>query len=74
MCLAGHCWRSKEELVADPILWMPSHGKRSRERPRKTYIDQLAEDSECRAEDLATIMSDREEWRERVIKSRASST
>ena len=45
---------------------MPSHGKRSRGRSRKTYIDQLAEDSGCRVEDLATVMIDREEWRERV--------
>ena len=72
---AGHCWRSKEELAADLKLWMPSRVKRSLGRPRKTYIDQLVENSRCRAEDLATAVSDREEWRERVvIRSRASST
>ena len=30
---AGHCWRSKEELVAEVLLWKPSHGKQSRGRP-----------------------------------------
>ena len=23
---AGHCWRSKDELVSDLLLWTPTHG------------------------------------------------
>ena len=23
---AGHCWRSKDELISDRLLWTPSHG------------------------------------------------
>ena len=25
--LAGHSWRSKNELVSDVLLWTPPHGK-----------------------------------------------
>ena len=24
---AGHCWRSRDELVSDVLLWTPSHGR-----------------------------------------------
>ena len=24
---AGHCWRSKDELISDVRLWTPSHGR-----------------------------------------------
>ena len=24
---AGHCWRSRDELIRDVILWTPSHGR-----------------------------------------------
>ena len=24
---AGHCWRSRDELISDVILWTPSHGR-----------------------------------------------
>ena len=34
---AGHCWRSKEEVASDVLLWQPSHGRQSAGRPRKTY-------------------------------------
>ena len=23
---AGHCWRSKDELISDVFLWTPAHG------------------------------------------------
>nr|XP_058968139.1 uncharacterized protein LOC131794630 [Pocillopora verrucosa] len=26
MRFAGHCWRSKEELAGDVLLWKPTHG------------------------------------------------
>ena len=41
MRFAGHCWRSKEELVGDVLLWKPSHGKQSAGHPKKTYIDDI---------------------------------
>ena len=42
MRFAGHCWRSKNELASDLLFWYPNHGKRSRGRLAKTYIDQLS--------------------------------
>ena len=41
---AGHCWRSKEELAGDVLLWTPMHGRRTSGSPKKTYIDQLIMD------------------------------
>ena len=55
-------------------IWEPSHGKRSRGRPRKTYIDQLIADTACTYEDLANLMNDRDRWKELLNESRASST
>ena len=26
---AGHCWRSKDELISDVLLWKPTHGHAS---------------------------------------------
>ena len=48
----GHCWRSKKELICDVILWLPKHGKRSRGRPTKTFVDQLVDDTECNVDEL----------------------
>ena len=70
---AGHCWRSKE-LVGDVLLWRPSHGKQRPGRPKKTFIDQLMDDTGCQYDELPTAMSDREGWKKRVMDSRASST
>ena len=64
---AGHCWRSKDELISDVLLWKPTHGHASVGHPPRTYIDQLCEDDGCCAEDLPGAMSDREGWREIVM-------
>ena len=37
MGLAGHYWRSNDEVASDLILWQPQHGNRSRGRPAKMY-------------------------------------
>ena len=71
---AGHCWRSKNELSSEVLLWEPSHGKRSRGRPRKTYVDQLIADTAYTYEDLANLMDDRDRWKELINESRASSS
>ena len=42
----GHCWRNKEELAGDVLLWEPTHGNRKRGKPMMTYINQLEKDSE----------------------------
>ena len=38
---AGHCWRSRDELISDSLLWTPSHGRTKAGRPALTYILQM---------------------------------
>ena len=38
---ARHCWRNKDELTRDTLLWTPSHGRAKAGRPTRTYIQQL---------------------------------
>ena len=70
---AGHCWRSRDELIRDVLLWTPTHGRAKAGRPARTYIQQLCEDTGCCPEDLPRAMNNREEWRERVRDIRATS-
>ena len=69
----GHCWRSRDELIRDVLLWTPIHGRAKAGRPARTYIQQLCEDTGWCPEDLSRAMNDREEWRERVRDIRATS-
>ena len=71
---AGHCWRSKDELISDVLLWTPAYGRAKAGWPVRTYIQQLCEDMGCSPEDLPKAMNDREKWRERVRDIRATST
>ena len=71
---AGHCWRSRDELISDVLLWTPSYGWTKAGRPAQTYIQQLCEDTECSPEDLPEVMNDRKEWRERVRDIHAGGT
>ena len=68
---AGHCWRSKDELISDVPLWTPTYGCAKVGRPARTYIQQLCEDTGCNPEDLPEAKNDREKWRERVRDIRA---
>ena len=71
---AGHCWRSRDELIRDVLLWTPTYGRAKAARPARTYIQQLCEDTGCSPEDLPEVMNDREKWRERVRDICATST
>ena len=71
---AGHCWRSRDELISDVLLWTPTYGRAKAGRPARTYIQQLCEDTGCNPEDLPEAMNDREKWRERVRDIRAGGT
>ena len=71
---AGHCWRSRDELIRDVLLWTSTYGRAKAGRPARTYIQQLCEDTGCCPEDLPRAMNDREEWRERVRDIRATNT
>ena len=59
---AGHCWRSRDELIRDVLLWTPSYGRAKSGLPAQTYIQQLCEDAGCSPEDLPEVMNDREKW------------
>ena len=71
---AGHCWRSRNELISDVLLWTPTYGRAKAGRQARTCIQQLCEDTVCGPEDLPEAMNDGEKWRERVRDIRASST
>ena len=70
----GHCWRSRDELLSDVLLWTPTYGRAKAGQPARTYIQQLCEDTGCGPEDLPEVMNDREKWRERVRDIRACGT
>ena len=71
---ARHCWRSREELISDVLLWTPSHSRAKAGWPARTYIQQLSEETGYSPEDLPEAMNDREEWQERVRNIRAGGT
>ena len=71
---AGHCWRSRDELISDLLLWTPTYGRAKAGRPARTYIQQLCKDTGRSPEDLPEAMNDREKWWERVRDIRAGST
>ena len=71
---AGHCWRSRDELISDVLLWTPTHGRAKAGRPARTYIQQLYEDTGCCPEDLPEAVNDMGKWRERVRDIRATSS
>ena len=39
---AGHCWRSRDELIRDVLLWIPTHGRAKQddqlERTFSSYV------------------------------------
>ena len=70
----GHCWRSKDKIVSDVLLWTSAYGQSKAGRPARTYIQQLCDETGCNPEDQSEGMNDRETWRERVRDIRASCT
>ena len=68
---AGHCWRNRDELISDVLLWTRSHGWAKAGRPARTYVQQFCADTGSSPEDLPEVMDDREGWRERVWDIRA---
>ena len=71
---AGHCWRSRDELISDVLQWTPTYGRAKPGWPARTYIQQLCEDTGCSPEDLPEAMNDKEKWRVRVRDIHASGT
>ena len=71
---AGHCWRSRDELISDVLQWTPTYSRAKAGWPGRTYIQQLCEDMGCSREDLPDVMNDRKKWRERVRDIHAGGT
>ena len=57
---AGHCRRSRDELINDVLLWTPTHGRAKAGRPARTYLQQLCENTGCSPEDLPKALNDKE--------------
>ena len=55
---AGHCWRSRDKLIRDVLLWTPRYGRAKAGRPARTYIQQLYEDTGFSTEDQPEAMND----------------
>ena len=68
---AGYCWRTRNELISDVLLWTLSHGREKAVRPAWTYIQQVFVDTVCIPEDLLEAMNNRQRWWERVRDIRA---
>ena len=71
---AGHCWRSRDELISEVLIWTPTYDRSKTGRPARTYIQQPCEDTGRSPEDLSEAINDREKWRERIRDIFASST
>ena len=59
---AGHCWRSKSEVISNfsyesLLYWRASVGQ-----PSGTYLQQLCKDTGCTFEDLPDAMDNIDEW------------
>ena len=63
---AGHCWKSKDELIRDLLLWTPLHGRAKAGGPTRKCLQQLCADTGCSPDDLLEGMDDRKGRRERV--------
>ena len=62
----GYCWRSKDELINNMLLWTPSHGQAKAGWPANTYIQKLFADIGFILEDVLGVMDDWDRWQERV--------
>ena len=56
---AGLCWRSKDELISDILLWIPSHGRAKAGQPAWTYIEKLCAYTGCSSENLPEAIDNR---------------
>ena len=62
---AVYCWRRKDKLINDTLLWTPSHGRAKVGRPARTYLQPIYL---CRYRMWpgGPVRSDRDGWQERV--------
>ena len=61
--------RHSEDVPSNLVLWKPSHGKSNQERKRKTYLDNVMNDTNMeRVDALESLMMDRDLWTRLVNK------
>ena len=71
---SGHCWRSKNEIVSDLVLWERKHGKRSIGVQARTLIDVLEGNTWVPTDCLPAVMDDRVGWKKEAMGGRLRST
>ena len=64
---SGHCWRSKNEVVSDLVLWEPKRGKMTIEEQIRTFVDLLDADTGVPRDCLPAVMDDRVGWRKKAM-------
>ena len=70
----GHCWRSRDKLIPNILLWIPLHERAKAGWPARTYIQQVCANTGHSLKGLLGVMDDRDGWRERVRKIRTGGT
>ena len=70
---AGHCWRSRGELISDILVWIPSYGRSKVGQPVRNYIQQRCDNTGYSLEDLPDAITDREGLWDRVREIHAGS-
>ena len=65
--LAGHIQRHPELTAHQLLFWEPDRGSRGRGRPRKTFLNQIRDDTGLESDaEIKELMEDRELWRDLV--------
>ena len=59
-----HCWRGKDKIISNILIWISFNGHACVSWPARTYLQQLCVDTGCHQEDLPGAMDDRGKWRE----------
>ena len=48
---AGHCWRSRDELMSDVLLWTPTYGRAKEGRPARTSFSSYVRTRDARGDE-----------------------
>ena len=68
---AGHCWRSRDELISDELLWTPWHGMQNQGGQLQPIYSRTVR---IRGVALQKMMNDWEGWWKRVSDIRGDGT
>ena len=62
--------RHEKEIANKLVLWQPTDGRPSRDRKKKTFIQNLLEDTGAKdVNELTNLMKDSDGWKDRVEES-----